>query len=292
MEPVSYFIKAESIGWQTKVEDDFPYFSYTEYMIRIKTSKSTWVITKRYSDFEKLNASFNLTELLNIFPEKVWLNTLDSVIEHRSAAFERYLNFLFFNISVPDSPHLLDFISVYREQFLIFATVQKLYQSTETNPRTDDSRTSSFWRTRASTILLDTSSCDTNYIANFLEKINSNEDFLSKHVEKFSIKFGSFDWKLVSKREIKQLLFGNELVKGLFCFIDGSQSRGEKAIIKLLAKLTSQESNENADDFRETVIENKHKLKGIDELLEGYLSNVEMGREAEEVKNLLENCAE
>ena len=262
MDKSKFFIRARFVGWETKTEETFPYLNYTSYSVLLSTSKMEWQVERRYSDFHKLHQLLEDKHLLlPDFPSKSLLKRLESVIEERMKELENYLNYLFTCFDLLNYSEILDFVGISKEQFILFGSIQKVYESPKkkkTKAHTCDSwLLQSRQRTSASSYVKSTNNASTvnekTVISDFLENLASDLKFISRIVQEFENLLVDLSWPTFSETDVALLFFGNENVKGLFGYLDDSESYSEQAVVRLMSKLITFETNPEADFFKKVL---------------------------------------
>ena len=88
-------IDAKIVSTKLKINNGILSSNYILYIIKVITPYNKWYIQKRYSDFEKLNNSFQkIFELNKLFPPKRFFKNSELIIQERTKKFNEYLYFL------------------------------------------------------------------------------------------------------------------------------------------------------------------------------------------------------
>ena len=95
--------------------------NYVQYVVTLASSYKTWVVNKRYSDFENFhNLISKKFHHLPPFPPKRLFRFSNATITERRIRFERYLNYLVSKVNICKFPELIDFLNIDKETVEIF----------------------------------------------------------------------------------------------------------------------------------------------------------------------------
>ena len=95
--------------------------NYVQYVVTLASSYKTWVVNKRYSDFENFhNLISKKFHHLPPFPPKRLFRFSNATITERRTRFERYLNYLVSKVNICKFPELIDFLNIDNETVEIF----------------------------------------------------------------------------------------------------------------------------------------------------------------------------
>lgn len=108
--------------------------NYILFEIKIYTPYKSWVIYKRYSEFEQLKKQLDSKKLKNIPqlpPKLLFIN--EQKLNERQLGLEEFLNELFKNINILKNPIILDFIQYPQDVFDILINNMDYLNSTNMN---------------------------------------------------------------------------------------------------------------------------------------------------------------
>lgn len=108
--------------------------NYILFEIKIYTPYKSWVIFKRYSEFEQLKKQLDSKKLKNIPqlpPKLLFIN--EQKLNERQLGLEEFLNELFKNINILKNPIILDFIQYPQDVFDILINNMDYLNSTNMN---------------------------------------------------------------------------------------------------------------------------------------------------------------
>jgi len=98
----------------------FPFLSFTEYKIILKTNKKKWEIKKRFNDFDELNFNLKKSNIKNLpkLPKKALFKSAD-FIEERKTKLQKYLTSLLLRDDLYSIDQIFDFIELKKEEYLL-----------------------------------------------------------------------------------------------------------------------------------------------------------------------------
>jgi hypothetical protein len=103
-------------------EKFFPFISYTEYTIILRTNKKKWEIKKRFNDFDTLNSELKKCNIKNLpkLPQKaITFFKSNDFIEERKTKLQKYLTCLLLREDVYSIDKIFDFIELKKEEYLL-----------------------------------------------------------------------------------------------------------------------------------------------------------------------------
>ena len=225
--------------------------NFVQYIIKIKTVYKTWIINKRYSDFEQLYLKlYKKYPFINFpsFPPKRVFRFTDNTIEERKNKFNHFLYFINHKMNIYSIPEIIEFLNFDKDTLNILLKkknmiAQKNFQD-EFNYYNIINNNKSLNRVMSTLNLNQTNNFnndsffnDENYFISFEEFKRNNcsirdnnlslyviEEFLrnldeqNEHITEIVKTFFNFmkyknKWKIFSKEEIIKLFIGGFITK-------------------------------------------------------------------------------
>lgn len=130
----NFHITAKVLSHQIKKSSNVMSSAFAVYNISFFTYYKTWVINKRYTDFEDLNALLFLKiKFLPKLPPKRLFSISKETIKERKEIFEDYLNTLFKTINICNFEHILNFIELDKELYSLLCKNGTMIESLTPN---------------------------------------------------------------------------------------------------------------------------------------------------------------
>ena len=250
------------------IKGSYGFGSFTEYSIDISTNLTSWQITKRYSDFEKLNIQLaNRINPLPKLPPKSFFCLNDRVISERKIALEDYLNQLLSKHNLYAFPAIMEFIGMEKELFMLlvkcpsqieqccsykdvklisknksFENLIQMKKANSNENKVDDSFYYEFNKDESEKLEL---------IDNFLRGLELSNENKCSVVHEFWV-YLTKKWPIFLKEEIMKLYYGDgNNLKGLLfhCGKVSENSLGAQSCLELLNKLIRCEYNPDCEKF-------------------------------------------
>jgi hypothetical protein len=230
-------------------------FSYTEYLINIKTNLCSWQIKKRYSDFQKLhNQILERVKNLPQLPAKTIFNMNSKIISERKVLFEEYLNELLSKTNLWNFPVLMEFIEMNKELLILHSKSSTHIQNKSTKEIILKKKTSFQNLPNRISFLSGfnkTQKDNLDLIDDFLRNLENIEENKCSNVSKFWL-FLTNSWPKFTKEEIMKLFYGDGInLSGLLshCGKLSQNSIGSQSCLDLLCKLIKYEYNPHCETF-------------------------------------------
>jgi hypothetical protein len=101
-------------------EKSFPFISFVEYTIILKTNKKVWELKKRFNDFDELNSNLTKSNIKNLprLPQKALFKNKD-FHEDRVSKLKKYLTSLLLREDIYSIDLIFDFIELKKEEYLL-----------------------------------------------------------------------------------------------------------------------------------------------------------------------------
>ena len=182
------------------------------------------------------------------FPKKMLFNNFSAVkIEERKQKIENYLNRLSELLNLIEYPEACEFMEIQAHTRTLLSSLEfEIRGDSSLSPKMDP-----LTEDLEDTFLL-SGRKEASTVNEFLKKLNNAPLMIAKSVQEFEEYY--YDKSLIlSKEEIKQLLWGNSKLKGLLYFCGDTQKYiGSSSCIQLFAKFLKYEYNSvEADKYLE-----------------------------------------
>lgn len=294
------------IGSYEIVNDaNFMTSKYIMYLITISTYYKSWIVKRRYTQFEQLNSALcSKIQNLPLLPPKRLFSSSKETIKERKTKFEKYLNHIFKNCNVCLFPELLAFIEVDKELLVLYLksnsmierststavknyySMLKLNEETEKKPKSIDDADIKIKRhnTNYYTSLHDyklnnedetEKSANMLVIEEFLRNLEQkweNRSDVVKTFEQFLKGNNNKQWLSFRKEEIQKLYFGefnNPILGASNAHLNGINNNSN--IFATFAYKESQNFSLSSNNSSNISVSKSTQLKG----LLHYIGNIE-----------------